>query len=54
MIKKARNYMLIKALNHKLKRIGIMLKLEVDPKAKTIDFSVLLVGESEPLEASVK
>ena len=31
-----------------------MLTLKVDPKAKTIDFSVLLVGESEPLEASVK
>jgi membrane carboxypeptidase/penicillin-binding protein PbpC len=54
MIKQFRNYMLKKALNKRLKRIGIMLKLEVDPKKKTIEFSILLVGEEAPLEASVK
>ena len=54
MINKVRNYMLIKALNRKIKRIGIMLNLKVDPKNKTIDFSVLLVGEDTPLEVNVK
>ena len=54
MLNKARNYMFIKALNHKIKRIGIMLNLKVDPKAKTIDFSILLVGEESPLDVNVK
>ncbi len=54
MLNKARNYMFIKALNHKIKRIGIMLNLKVDPKSKTIDFSVLLVGEETPLEVKVE
>jgi hypothetical protein len=53
MFDKAKNYMFIKALNHKIKRIGIMLNLKVDPKAKTIDFSVLLVGEESPLDVKV-
>lgn len=54
MINRARNFMLLRALNKKIKRIGIMLNLKVDPKNKSIDFSVLLVGEETPLEVKVE
>lgn len=31
-----------------------MLNLKINPKTKSIDFEVLLVGEPEPLEVSIK
>ncbi len=54
MFKKVKNYMLIKALNHKLKGIGRMLDFKIDPKTKTINLSVLLIGEDAPLDVNVK
>ena len=54
MFKKVKNYMLIKALNYKLKGLGRMLDFKIDPETKTIDVSVLLIGEPEKLDISVK
>ena len=54
MFNQAKHYLLLKAINHKIKRVGIMLNLNIDSKEKTIDFSVLLVGEEAPLDVKVK
>ena len=54
MIKKLKWFILLKTLNHKLKGIGRMLNLKIDPKTKSIDLSVLLIGEPEQLEISIK
>jgi len=54
MIKKMKQFVLIKTINYKLKGIGRMLNLKIDPKTKSINLSILLVGEPEQLEISIK
>ena len=54
MFDRAKEFMLIKAINHNIKRIGHMLSLKIDPETKALDLTVLLVGEDKPLDISVK
>jgi len=54
MFNTAKTYLLLKTINYKIKRIGIMLDLKINPDTKSIDVSVLLVGEESPLDVSIK
>ena len=54
MFDRAKEFVLIKAINHKIKRIGHMISLKIDPETKALDLTVLLVGEDKPLDVSVK
>lgn len=41
------------ALNYKMKEFGEMLKFDLDSKRKTIEVSIILKGEKEPLDIKV-